>query len=100
MLLLPRSPGIIAHIRPDHTPEAELESGGERVHICRDMHASASVCSAISALAFQAPSLGARNDLVSFPLTNAPLCCNKTRGCTEGNMRHLKQRNYGDRSSR
>lgn len=57
----------MAHIRPDHTPEAELESGGDRVHICRGMHESASVCSAISALAFQTPNLGARNDLVSFP---------------------------------
>lgn len=98
MLLSPRSPGITAHIRPDHTPEAELESGGDRVHICRGMHQS--VCSAISALAFQASSLGARDDLVSFPLMNAPLCCNKTRGCTEGNMRHLKQWGDGGGSSR
>lgn len=40
----------------------------------------AQVCSAISALAFQAPSSGARNDLVGFLLINACFCRNKTRG--------------------
>lgn len=65
---------------------------GRGMHTSKPAHSSTSVFSHISP-GIPTPSSGARNDLVRFLLINAYLRCNKTRGCTEGNMRHLKQWN-------
>lgn len=79
----------------EHTGE-RTRTATRNMHLSRGMHTSKHAHSSTSVFShispgIPTPSLGARNDLGLFPLTNAYLHCSQMRGCREGSMRHLKQ---------